>query len=60
MELIQRLTAEGTAVLLITSELPEVVALSDRALVMRSGRIVGEMTRAQLSQESVMNLATRG
>ena len=60
MELIQRLTDEGTAILLITSELPEVLALSDRALVMRSGRIVGELPRAKLSQEAVMNLATLG
>jgi len=58
--LIQRLTDEGTAILLITSELPEVLALSDRALVMRSGRIVGELPRAKLSQEAVMNLATLG
>ena len=60
MELIQRLTDAGTAILLITSELPEVVALSDRVLVMRAGRIVGALPRADLSQEAVMNLATLG
>ena len=59
-EIIIRLVSQGTAVLLISSELPEVLALSDRVLVMRSGRIVGELGRDELSQESVMNLATMG
>jgi ABC-type sugar transport system ATPase subunit len=47
-------------VLLISSELPEVLALSDRVLVMRAGRIAGELGRNALSQESVINLATMG
>jgi ABC-type sugar transport system ATPase subunit len=59
-EIIIQLVAAGTAVLLISSELPEVLALSDRVLVMRSGRIAGELDRDSLSQESVMNLATMG
>ncbi|SDR61423.1 sugar ABC transporter ATP-binding protein [Paraburkholderia tuberum] len=59
-EIIIRLASQGAAVLLISSELPEVLALSDRALVMRSGRIAGQLTRDELSQESVMNLATMG
>ncbi|MGF6696767.1 ABC-type sugar transport system ATPase subunit [Paraburkholderia sp. MM5496-R1] len=59
-EIIIRLASQGAAVLLISSELPEVLALSDRALVMRSGRIAGQLTRDELSQEAVMNLATMG
>ncbi|CAN7764825.1 sugar ABC transporter ATP-binding protein [Caballeronia sp. LjRoot31] len=59
-EIIIQLVAVGAAVLLISSELPEVLALSDRVLVMRSGRIAGELNRDSLSQESVMNLATMG
>ena len=56
-ELIVRLASQGNAVLLISSELPEVLALSDRVLVMRSGRITGELDRSSLSQELIMNYA---
>jgi ABC-type sugar transport system ATPase subunit len=59
-ELIVKLAAEGTAILLISSEMPEVLALSDRVLVMRAGRIAGELRRDDLSAEAVMNLATTG
>lgn len=59
-QIILRLAAEGTAILLISSEMPEVLALSDRVLVMRSGRITGELTRDNLSAEAVIALATRG
>ena len=59
-EIIVRLVSHGTAILLISSELPEVLSLSDRVLVMRSGRIVGEIPRGSLSQELVMKYATTG
>jgi ABC-type sugar transport system ATPase subunit len=59
-EIIIRLVAQGTAVLLISSELPEVLGLSDRVLVMRSGRIAGEIARGALSQELIMKYATTG
>lgn len=56
-DLVRALTAGGTAVLLISSELPEVVALADRVLVVRDGRIVGELPGGS-SEEDVMALAT--
>ena len=56
-EIILRLASQGTAILLISSELPEVLALSDRVLVMRSGRIAGELDRRSMSPESIMNYA---
>lgn len=59
-QIILRLAEEGAAILLISSEMPEVLALSDRVLVMRSGRIAGELTRDNLSAEAVIALATRG
>ena len=59
-EIIVRLAAEGRAILLVSSELPEVLALSDRVLVMRAGRIAGELDRASLNAERVMSLATTG
>lgn len=54
--LIDELAREGTAILLISSELPEVLNLSTRIIVLREGRQVGELTRAQAGQESLMRL----
>jgi len=54
--LIDRLAAEGSGILLISSELPEVLNLSTRLLVLRGGRIVGALTRPEYSQEAVMRL----
>jgi ABC-type sugar transport system ATPase subunit len=59
-EIIVRLAEAGRAILLVSSELPEVLSLSDRVLVMRAGRIAGEIPRAALTQERVMTLATIG
>jgi ABC-type sugar transport system ATPase subunit len=53
-QLISDLAAEGIAILLISSELPEILGLSDRALVMREGRIVGEFTRVEASEEKLL------
>ncbi len=54
--LIDQLAREGAAVLLISSELPEVLNLSTRVLVLRHGKIVGELPRNQADQETVMRL----
>ena len=52
--LMSRLAAEeGLAILMISSELPEILAMSDRILVMREGRLVGEFTREQATQEVI-------
>jgi len=51
--LMSELAAQGLAILMISSELPEVLGMSDRVLVMRDGRIVGEFSRAEATQESV-------
>ncbi|MBW3085020.1 Arabinose import ATP-binding protein AraG [Austwickia sp. TVS 96-490-7B] len=58
-ELINRVTAAGGAVLLASSELPEVISMSDRVLVMARGRLVGELPAAQASQDAVMSLAVK-
>ena len=54
--LIGELAARGTAVLLISSELPEVLGLADRIIVLREGRIAGEVQRANASQETLLRL----
>src|SRR4029079_13305039 len=54
--LIDTLAAEGAAVLLISSELPELIGLSTRILVMRRGKMAGEVPRALADQATVMRL----
>ena len=56
--LMHQLAADGVAILMISSELPEILHMSDRILVMRQGRIAGELARAEATQEAVMALAT--
>ena len=57
-KLIEQLAADGVAILFVSSEMEEILRLSDRALVMHEGRITGELQREELSEESVMRLAT--
>jgi ABC-type sugar transport system ATPase subunit len=54
--LIGRLAAEGTGILLISSELPELVALSTRVLVLRDGRLTGELPREKAEPESLLRM----
>jgi rhamnose transport system ATP-binding protein len=56
--LLSELAGQGMAVLMISSELPEVLGMADRVLVMREGRLTGELSRADATQESIMHLAT--
>ncbi len=59
-QLMNRLAASGAAVIMISSELPEVLGMSDRILVMHEGRVAGELTREEATQEKIMHLATGG
>ena len=52
------LAASGMAVLMVSSELPEVLALADRVLVVREGRVAGELAAREATEESVLGLAT--
>lgn len=58
--LIEALAADGKAIVMISSELPEVLRLSHRVLVMCEGRVTGELSATEATQERVMQLATRG
>ncbi|MCC7023109.1 MAG: sugar ABC transporter ATP-binding protein, partial [Thermomicrobiales bacterium] len=56
--LIARLAEEGVAILMISSELPEILGMSHRILVMRSGRIVADIPRADATEETILAAAT--
>lgn len=55
--LMRRLAAQGMAIVMISSELPEVLAVSDTILVMRRGRINGVFQGAKANQEELLNAA---
>ena len=58
--LMSHLAQEGVGMLMISSELPEVLGVSDRILVMHEGRVTGEFTRDQATQDDIMRAATGG
>ena len=57
--LMSKLASEGLAILMISSELPEVLGMSDRILVMHEGRLTGHFTRAEATQEKIISAATQ-
>jgi ribose transport system ATP-binding protein len=57
-QLMDQLAGEGIAILFVSSEMEEIIGMSDRALVMHEGQITGELNRSELTEEAVMQLAT--
>jgi ABC-type sugar transport system ATPase subunit len=55
--IIRQLAAEGLGILMISSELPEVIGLCDRVVVMCEGRKTGELAGAQITEEALLKLA---
>ncbi len=58
-QLIRRLAAQGRAILMTSSELPELLAVADRIIVLCEGRITAEIPRAEATEEAIMHAATR-
>ena len=56
--LMSPLAGQGKAILMVSSEMPEILGMSDRVLVMREGRLTGEFSRAEATQERIMHAAT--
>ena len=59
-KLLRELAGQGVAVVVISSDLPEVLSISERILIMRSGEIVGEPESGVASEERIMKMATVG
>ncbi len=59
-EILGRFVEDGGAVIMISSELPEIIGMCDRVLVMHEGKVTGTLERSEFSQESILHLATGG
>ena len=59
-DLMNELTAQGVAIIMVSSDLPEVIGMSDRILVVHEGKIAGEIPHDQATQENIITLATGG
>jgi ribose transport system ATP-binding protein len=59
-QLMNDLTSQGVAIIMVSSELPEVLGMSDRIVVIHEGKVAGELDRASANQEKIMALATGG
>lgn len=59
-QLMNELTGHGVAIIMVSSELPEVLGMSDRIVVVHEGRITGELGKDEATQEKIMTLATGG
>jgi len=57
--IMNRLVEEGMSIIMISSELPEILGMSDRVYVLSSGKITGEVSIKEATQERIMHLATR-
>ena len=57
-KLMEQLAGAGVAILFVSSEMEEVIGMSDRTLVMHEGKLTGELRRDQLTEEAIMRLAT--
>jgi ABC-type sugar transport system ATPase subunit len=58
--LMNQLTAEGVSIILVSSDIPELVAMSDRVLVLREGQIVRELSGEEITQHNVLHYSLRG
>jgi len=59
-QLMHELTERGVAIIMVSSELPEILGMSDRIIVVHEGKISGELTKKEATQEKIMTLATGG
>ena len=53
-----RLVKEGKSIIMISSEMPELIGMSDRIIVMHQGSVSGELTKEEVSQERILEMAS--
>ena len=58
--LMNELTRQGKAIIMISSEMPEIIGMSDRIIVMHDGLVVGELTAEEATQEKILSLIVEG
>ena len=58
-KLMSQLAEEGKSIIMISSDMPELLRMSDRVVVMCEGRVTGEMDISEASQEAIMTFATK-
>ena len=58
-QLMRELVEQGASIIMISSELPEILEMGDRVIVMHEGKITGEMTKAEATEEKIITLATQ-
>jgi putative multiple sugar transport system ATP-binding protein len=58
--IMKELAEQGRSIVMISSEMPELLGMCDRIYVMNEGRIVGELSRAEASQEKIMGMILKG
>ena len=58
--LINELAEKGVAIIVVSSDLPELLGISDRIMVVHEGKITGELSREEATQEKIMTYATGG
>ena len=56
--IMNELVNQGVSIIMVSSELPEIINMSDRVIVMSNGRVAGCLNRQELTQEKIMHLAT--
>ena len=55
--IINQLAEEGASIIMISSEMPEIIRMSDRVLVMREGKVMGELNKNEISEENLIKLS---
>jgi ribose transport system ATP-binding protein len=58
--MVRKLATEGKAVIIISSEYPELLAVSDRVLVLRDGSVIRDLLRGDIADEETLQLAVQG
>lgn len=56
-KIINQLAEEGKAIIIVSSEMPEIIGMSDRVLVMREGEIMGELSKEELTEQNLIRLS---